>query len=123
MSLQIIRYDREFRIFSALYIRILLVVEPSFESLNVAEKIKGVATGMNKAVSVVLNKIESENTAHKSESELRIKYIEVIGTIPNDPLVFEACLEGRALGGFPLLANNHRVINYLRLSVTNHCNL
>jgi len=78
--------------------RILLVVEPSFESLNVAEKIKGIAEGMNKGVSAVLNKIDSDKTAHKLESELKIKNIEIIGTIPNDPLVFEACLEGSTIG-------------------------
>lgn len=79
--------------------RVVLVVEPSFESIAVAEKIKGLASGLDKAVSAVLNKIDSEKIAHKLEGELRIKNIEVIGTIPNDPLVFEACLEGRALGG------------------------
>ena len=78
--------------------RILLVVEPSFESLNVAEKIKGIAAGMNKAVSAVLNKIDSDKIAHKLENELRTKNIQIIGTIPNDPLVFEACLEGSTIG-------------------------
>jgi CO dehydrogenase maturation factor len=79
--------------------RVLLVVEPSFESIAVAEKIKGLATGLNKAVSAVLNKIGSERIALKLEGELGVRGIEVIGTIPNDPLVFEACLEGRTLGG------------------------
>jgi len=79
--------------------RVLLVVEPSFESLTVAEKIKGLASGMNKPVSAVLNKIDSERIAHKLEGELKTRDIEVIGTIPNDPLVFEACLEGQAIGG------------------------
>ena len=78
--------------------RILLVVEPSFESITMADKIKGLAGAMSKSVSAVLNKIDSEKTVHKLEGELRIKNIEVIGIIPNDPLVFEACLEGRALG-------------------------
>jgi CO dehydrogenase maturation factor len=79
--------------------RVLLVVEPSFESLTVAEKIKGLASGLDKAVLAVLNKIDSEKIAHKLEGELRTRDIEVIGIIPNDPLVFEACLEGRTLGG------------------------
>jgi len=79
--------------------RALLVVEPSFESVTMAEKIKGLAAGMNKAVSAVLNKIDSKKIAHKLEDELIIKNIEVIGIVPNDPLVFEACLEGRALSG------------------------
>ena len=79
--------------------RVLLVVEPSFESIAVAEKIKGLASGLDKAVLAVLNKIDSERIALKLEGELRTRYIEVIGIIPNDPLVFEACLEGRTLGG------------------------
>jgi len=78
--------------------RILLVVEPSFESITVADKIKGLAGAMNKSVSAVLNKIDSGKTVHKLEGELKIKNIEVIEIIPNDPLVFEACLEGRAIG-------------------------
>ena len=79
--------------------RVLLVVEPSFESIAVAEKIKGLASGLDKAVLAVLNKIDSERIALKLEGELRTRDIEVIGIIPNDPLVFEACLEGQTLGG------------------------
>ena len=78
--------------------RVLLVVEPSFESIAVAEKIKGLASGLNKAVLAVLNKIDSERIALKLEGELRIRDIEIIGIIPNDSLVFEACLEGRTIG-------------------------
>ena len=79
--------------------RVLIVVEPSFESIALAEKIKEIAAGMNRAVSAVLNKINSEKIAHKLGGELKARDIEVIGTIPNDPLVFEACFEGRAIGG------------------------
>ena len=78
--------------------RVLLVVEPSFESIALAEKIKKITTGMNRAVSVVLNKVDSERTTRKLEGALKTRNIEVIGAIPNDPLVFEACLEGQALG-------------------------
>lgn len=74
---------------------VLLVVEPSFESLSVAEKIKELASGMDKAVYAIPNKIDSEKTAHRLEKELKTRGIEIIGTIPMDPLIFEACLEGR----------------------------
>ena len=67
-------------------------------SVTLAEKIRDLAAGMNKAVTAVLNKISSEEMARKLESELRSRGIELIGTLPNDPLVFEACLEGLALG-------------------------
>jgi CO dehydrogenase nickel-insertion accessory protein CooC1 len=63
-----------------------------------AEKIKGIAVGVRRTVSAVLNKIDSEKIAHKLKDKLKTRNIEVIGTIPNDPLVFEACLEGRAIG-------------------------
>jgi len=74
---------------------VLLVVEPSFESLSIAEKIKGLTSGMDNAVYAILNKIDSEKTAHKMEDELKTRDIEIIGTLPVDPLIFEACLEGR----------------------------
>ena len=74
---------------------LLLVVEPSFESLAVAEKIRDIATGMKKNMSAVLNKIPSEKIALKLEDALRATGIKIIGTIPNDSAVFKACLEGR----------------------------
>jgi CO dehydrogenase maturation factor len=77
--------------------RVLLVVEPSFEAIAVAEKVKGLASGLGRAVSAILNKIDSERIAVRLEGELRVRDIEVIGTLPNDPLVFEACLEGHSL--------------------------
>ena len=40
----------------------------------------------------------SEKIAQKLEGDLKINNIEVIGIVPNDPLVFEACLEGLTLG-------------------------
>ncbi len=77
--------------------QVILVVEPSFESLTVAEKVQSLATGMDKKARAVLNKVPSDVVAHKLERELSNKNIEVIGSIPNDPLVFDSCLEGRAI--------------------------
>ena len=79
--------------------KVLLVVEPSFESIALAEKIKDLAAGMSKAVSAVLNKIDSEKISNRLKVELKTRNIEVVATIPNDPLVFEACLEGKAISG------------------------
>jgi len=77
---------------------ILLVVEPSLESITLAERVKGLAAGMEKKVRAVLNKITSDALASKLEDELRRRNIMVVGAIPYDPEIFEACLEGRALG-------------------------
>lgn len=76
---------------------ILLVVEPSLESITVAEKIRGLAAGIKKNLLSVLNKINSDSVALKLKDELKKREIEVIGVIQDDPVVFEACLEGHAL--------------------------
>jgi CO dehydrogenase maturation factor len=74
---------------------VLVVVEPSLDSLAVAEKVSGLAAGMNKKVSAVLNKTPSDTVTEKLKEELRRKNIDIIGEIPNDPEVFEAGLTGR----------------------------
>jgi len=78
--------------------KVFLVVEPSFESVTVAEKIRDLAASMNKEITVVLNKIPSEILAQKLAGELSSKNLAISGTIPNDPTIFDACLEGRVLG-------------------------
>jgi len=76
--------------------KILIMVEPSFESLATADKIKSLASGMNKKVAAVLNKIPSRKTTKKLVENLKGS-IDIAGIIPYDPLVFETNLEGRAL--------------------------
>jgi len=94
--------------------KILLVVEPSFESIMIAEKIKALAGGMQKEAVAVLNKAPSEKVARRLEGELNSRGIQVIGTIPNDPDVFDASLEGRVLEkGEALLAAGTLLDNLL----------
>lgn len=76
---------------------VALVVEPSFESVMVAQKIKDLAGGMKKRVFAILNKMPSKDVSERVEKGLRDRGIQVIGVIPNDPDVFEASLEGRTL--------------------------
>lgn len=77
--------------------KVLLVVEPSFESLLVAQKIKDLAAGMKKGSVAVLNKTPSETVVQRLEGELGKMGIQVIGAIPKDADVFDASLEGRIL--------------------------
>ncbi|MEJ2099394.1 MAG: hypothetical protein P8X68_05385 [Desulfobacterales bacterium] len=92
---------------------VLLAIEPSFESISVAEKIKSLAAGIDKRVWAVLNKIDSDNIGLKLKEGLKITGIEVIGVVPQDPLVFEACLEGRALGEGEAFRATGKVLDFL----------
>jgi CO dehydrogenase maturation factor len=76
---------------------VLVVVEPSFESLDLAERLKSLTGGIKKNLWAVLNKIDSERLSSRLESKLKNRDIQVIGTIPYDSTIFEACLEGRAI--------------------------
>ena len=92
---------------------ILLVVEPSLESITVAEKIKGFATDIKKNIRAVLNKIDSDGLALKLKNKMRGRKIEVIGVIPDDPVVFEACLEGHALDRGEAFQAAGKILEYL----------
>ena len=78
--------------------RVLVIVEPSFESLELALKVKELAldAGVSKTWAV-LNKVNSDEIATRLKGELEKRGIEVIGTVHYIPQVFDACLEGRKL--------------------------
>jgi len=77
---------------------VLVVVEPSFESVELAGKVKQLAADAGvKRTQAVLNKVSSNRMAAKLASELSKKGLNVIGTIYASPEIFEACLEGRSL--------------------------
>ena len=75
---------------------VLIVTEPSFDSLELAEKISALAAEVGvERVWTVLNKIRSEEIASRLRKELEERNISVIGSIGYEPEVFEAGLEGR----------------------------
>ncbi|MBW1920418.1 MAG: ATP-binding protein [Deltaproteobacteria bacterium] len=92
---------------------VLLVVEPSFESIEVAEKVKSLASGIHKNVRAVLNKVASDGIASRLTEQLKAKQIEIIGSIPNDATVFEACLEGKALKEGKALESAGKILDSL----------
>ena len=74
---------------------VLIVVEPPFESLEVAKKIHSLAAGIGiENTWAVLNKVPSEEIARKLEEELKKRGINVIGCIHLDPEVFKSSVEG-----------------------------
>ncbi len=77
---------------------VLIVVDPSFDSLQLAEKINSLSAEIGiDNVWAVVNKATSDELASKVSEELRKRGVEVVGIIHHDPEIFEACLEGRIL--------------------------
>jgi CO dehydrogenase maturation factor len=73
---------------------ILAVVEPSLESIRLAEKIAAMAEGIDKLVYYVLNKVDDET------KDLLLKALDstkVIAAISRDEQIFRYSLEGREL--------------------------
>jgi len=78
---------------------LLIIVEPSFESLALAEKIGYMADGIGiNKVRAILNKIPSEKSEEKIIKELEKKKTKPIGTVYFDPQINEAGFEGKAIG-------------------------
>jgi CO dehydrogenase maturation factor len=74
---------------------VLIVVEPPLESLNVAQKIYELASGIGiKNVWAIMNKVPSEEIASRLTTELKQRGIEVIGCIYVDADIFKASLDG-----------------------------
>jgi CO dehydrogenase maturation factor len=79
---------------------VLIVVEPSFESITLAEKIYYMAQGMGiNRVKALLNKIPSSEIASKLKNRLGNEGICVIGSIYYNSDIFHACFEGRPIYG------------------------
>jgi CO dehydrogenase maturation factor len=79
---------------------VLVVVEPSLESLELAARVKTLAdeAGVKKTWTL-LNKITSEDLALTLKGELKKRGLTAIGQVPYDPEIFKACLEGSGLRG------------------------
>jgi len=79
---------------------VLVAVEPSIDSLEVAEKISEMSAQIEIAdVWGILNKITSDDIATRLRDYLEKRDIRVIGAIHQDPEIFESCLEGRPIRG------------------------
>jgi len=75
---------------------VLIVTEPSFDSLELAEKINSLAAEVGvERVWTILNKIGSEEIASRLREKLEERGISVIGSIGYEPEIFQSGLEGR----------------------------
>jgi CO dehydrogenase maturation factor len=93
---------------------VLVVVEPSVDSLEVAKKIKELANQIQIGdVWAILNKITSEEIADRLTARLNKEGISVIGSIRQSPEIFESCLEGRPLQEHEVAADVKKILDFL----------
>jgi CO dehydrogenase maturation factor len=77
---------------------VLTIVEPSFDSLALAEKIRYMAEGIGiSAIQAILNKIPSPEIEEKLRKELENKQMKVAGAVYLDPQISQAGFTGKKL--------------------------
>jgi CO dehydrogenase maturation factor len=77
---------------------VLIVVEPSYESLQLAERVNSLSAGIGiQNIRAILSKVPSDEIASRLESELAKRNMDTIGCIHYDPEIFHSCLEGLSL--------------------------
>jgi len=93
---------------------LLVVVEPSFDSLVLAEKMNTLAAQVEiDSIWTILNKVPSEEIGAQLRDTLEKKGIVVIGSIGYDPEVFRCGLGGGPLQGSKAQADLARILDQL----------
>ncbi|MFO7963247.1 MAG: P-loop NTPase [Desulfobacterales bacterium] len=93
---------------------VIVVVDPSIDSVQLAERISEMSEQIHIAdVWVVLNKIASSHVADRLNRRLSESGIKVIGTIPMNDEIFESCLDGRPIQGRVAGKEVDRILDYL----------
>ncbi len=80
----------------------IVVVEPGLKSLETAQRIKKLAgdIGVQNIVAVV-NKVSSMEEEEFVEEKLKELNIKMLGSIPRDPAVITADMQGEPLAQYP----------------------
>lgn len=93
---------------------VLIVVEASFESLALAEKINYMAEGVGiSTVGAILNKVPSEKVEAAMKTELLRRKVKPIGTIFFDAQVTEAGFKGETIGDTKAKEDMKKIISRL----------
>lgn len=83
----------------------VVVAEPSLESVNLAERIKELTSGAGaKFAGAVLNKVSGEEIAARLTEALERRGIPLLSTIPFRQEFLQAALKGRPLDAAPVAA-------------------
>ena len=82
---------------------VVVVAEPSLESITLAERIKGLASGAGaRFVGAVMNKVSGEEIAARLSEALQRRGVRVLSVIPFRQEFLEAGLEGAPLDAGPI---------------------
>jgi len=93
---------------------VLVVVDPSIDSVYLAERISNMADQINIAdVWVVLNKVTSQSVGDQLTNRLNEIGVKVIGTIPMDNDIFESCLNGLPFKGRIATQEVTKILDFL----------
>ncbi len=77
---------------------VLVVVEPSFESLELAAKVRQLAVGAGvRDVRAIINKVSSTEMAGKLAAELVRRGVNIVGVLHANREIFEVCMNGGSL--------------------------
>jgi CO dehydrogenase maturation factor len=91
---------------------VLIVTEPSFESLELSEKIRNLAAGSGiNNISAILNKITSREMAEKLSDKLAERNIAVIGSIYQDAGISDSNLEGNPVKDLRINNNVREILD------------
>ncbi len=89
---------------------IFIVVEPSYESITLAEKIKYMAEGMGvRRIKAILNKIPSLEVEKKLSRQLYEKEIDILGALYINSEVSAAAFEGKHMDGLEIKKDINKI--------------
>jgi CO dehydrogenase maturation factor len=93
---------------------VLVVVDPSLDSLEIAEKITLLSAQIAIGdVWAVLNRIPAPEYSERLSAELQRRGVSIVGTIRQDPGVFESSLEGSPVSGALAEEDIERILDRL----------
>jgi CO dehydrogenase maturation factor len=97
---------------------ILVIVDPVFESMIIAELVARISEMMgNKKVFAILNKIQSEHIEELMKNDLKKRNVEYIGTINHDAEIQSAGFEGTMINKSKAEKQATSIIKKLELSL------
>lgn len=78
---------------------ILIIVDPSFESFEIAARVTDLSRMMGvKTVRAILNNVPSLETEMSMQTALQKRGVKILGSVRHDPEVHKAGLDGTAIG-------------------------